>query len=122
MLRLKYISLETEMQTLKKQNMELTTENRSVLQKIESMKYEHKQQLDQIERESEKRYETLGQTYRGQIEELKGKVKKAISKERKRGDTYKEHAMEAQRRGKALTGAALAVAAGEGPATMIETM
>lgn len=121
-LRLKHISLETEVQTLKKQNMELSTENKSVVQKIESMKFEHKQQLDTLERESEKRYESLGQTYRSQIEELKGKVKKAISKERKRGDTYKEHAMEAQRRGKALTGAALAVAAREGSPSMIETI
>lgn len=77
---------------------------------MEKLKASHEKHIEAIQREDEQRYEDLGKTYRSKLEDMKSKVKKAVHRERKRGDNYKDHALVAQRREKALTGAALAAA------------
>ena len=80
----------------------------------EQMQRTHEKHLDTVQREDEQRFEELGKTYRHKLEDMKGKVKKAVHRERKRGDAYKDHALIAQKREKALTGAALAAASSSG--------
>lgn len=77
---------------------------------MEQLKVSHEKHLESVQREDEQRYEELGKAYRHKLEDMKGKVKKAVHRERKRGDAYKDHALIAQKREKALTGAALAAA------------
>lgn len=86
---------------------------RTLDEKNRALQLDFNRQMDSLQAESEQRYEDLGKTYRAKLEEMKSKVKKAVSKERKRGDAYKEHALTAHRKGKALTGAALALASGD---------
>lgn len=77
---------------------------------LEQLQRSHEKQLENVQREDEQRFEELGKTYRHKLEDMKGRVKKAVHRERKRGDAYKDHALIAQKREKALTGAALAAA------------
>jgi chromosome segregation ATPase len=86
---------------------------KSLDEKNRSLQLDFDRQMDTLQAESEKRYEELGRTYRVKLEDMKNKVKKTVSRERKRGDAYKEHALSAHRKGKALTGAALALAGGD---------
>ena len=87
---------------------------------MEKLKISHEKTLETIQREDEQRYEELGKTYRHKLEDMKSKVKKAVHRERKRGDAYKDHALIAQKREKALTGAALAAASSSGRETHSE--
>ena len=86
-------------------------ELKSTIQKINAA---HEKQIESIQLEDENRYEELGKTYRQKLEHMKHKVKKAVHKERKRGDAYKDHALLAQKREKALQGAAMAAATSSG--------
>jgi hypothetical protein len=89
---------------------------------MEKLTISHEKTLETIQREDEQRYEELGKTYRYKLEDMKSKVKKAVHRERKRGDAYKDHALIAQKREKALTGAALAAASSSGRESHSEQM
>ena len=56
--------------------------------------------------------EGLKREYRERLEGLKAKCKQVVTKEKKRAEAYKERAMEAHRREKALSEATLVGATG----------
>jgi chromosome segregation ATPase len=112
-LKLQIQSLNDEIIALKSHIEKSKEEIRHLHDEQNVLNSKHEAALAAFSAESERKYENLGQTYRSQLEESKKKLMKVVMKERKRGDTYKDHAIEAHRRSKALTGAAMAVAAGE---------
>ena len=108
-------TLESEIKELEHQYLSLRSELKVAEEGVHKRKGECDLLLESLHREEGRRFEELGQTYRSKLEEMKNKARRAIEKERKRGDAYKELALVAQRKGKSLTGAALALAAsGEG--------
>ena len=113
LLKVRISTLETEHHNMESK---MTTSReliRSVEESKKKMQAEFDRQMENIQLEGERRYEELGRIYRSKLEDMKAKVKKAVHRERKRGDAYKDHALTAHRKGKALTGAALAMAGGD---------
>jgi chromosome segregation ATPase len=109
-LKIRMKTLEAERNAVAKKLLHSQHQVEDMQENLEKLKVSHEKSLDSMQREDEQRYEELGKTYRHKLEDMKSKVKKAVHRERKRGDAYKDHALIAQRWEKALTGAALAAA------------
>jgi len=113
LLKSKINTLESEIHTIEKKYVATREKLRSAEESREKLRIECERQVECVQQEGERRYEELGRTYRAKLEDMKNKVKKAVHKERKRGDAYKDHALTAHRKGKALSNAALAMATGD---------
>lgn len=112
LMKLRLKSIESEKNAAEKKISKIQHELNDAHENLENMKVAHEKTLESIQREDEQKYEELGKAYRQKLSEMKSKVKKAVNRERKRGDAYKDHALIAHKREKALSGAALAAAGG----------
>lgn len=113
LLKVQIGTLESELKAMKIRMDDSKEESKHLKEMNRQMESKSAEVVDNIKRETEKKYEELGHVYRLKLEESKKKLLKAVVKERKRGDSYKDHALEAHRRSKALTTAAMAVASGD---------
>lgn len=80
----------------------------------EEAKREQEIRWAEMQEEVKKKYQALETVYRDKLEQTVKSVRSSLAKERKRGDAYKEKALEAHRRNKAISGA-MAAAVKESP-------
>lgn len=90
----------------------LRAEARTTQSKLDKDVHDHEGLVKAMQEELRSRMERLEREYRERLEGLKAKCKQAVTKEKKRAEAYKERAMEAHRREKALSEATLMAATG----------
>ena len=117
--RVKLSNIEAELLLANKRCQEMDTENKALRESTEQLRQSHASQWETLQREVQQRYEALGNACKEKIKAARLQLKTSVAKERKRGDMYKEKAMEAARRGRTLTGA-VAAAVGDYPTLLAE--
>ena len=79
--------------------------------KLEASQAEQTALVEAMQKESQIRLQVIEQTFVSKVEKVKENSRQLMEKERRRAESYKNKATEAQKRGKALSDTALAAAA-----------
>ena len=113
----KIADLERKLQEAREREIRASADLKAAEELLSHKEKEHMLSIETLHREAHNRYEQLGKEYKEQLDILKSQSQKALIKERKRSEGYKEKALEAHQRGKLLSAV---VAAGGGSTLQVE--
>lgn len=102
-MRTKVAELEKRLQDSREREIKATADQRATEDLLSHKEKEFAANLDSMQREAHSRYEQLGREYKEQLDQVKASAQRAVAKERKRSEGYKEKALEAHQRGKLLS-------------------
>ena len=117
--RTRAVKLEKECSISERRIIELEAEIKSLRSTEDVLRKQHELQWQELQAEVQQRYEDLGKAYREKLQRLRSRLKATVMKERQRGDLYRDKALEAHRRGRALSGA-VAAAVGDYPTLLAD--
>jgi hypothetical protein len=112
-MKTKITDLEHKLQDAREKEIKASADLRATEELLSHKEKEFSMNLETMQRQAHSKYEELGKEFKDQLDQMKVQAQRAIIKERKRSETYKEKALEAHQRGKLLSAV---VAAGGGPA------
>ena len=99
----KIADLEKKLQEAREREIRAAADLKAAEEMLSHKEKEHMLSIETLHREAHSRYEQLGKEYKEQLDTLKSQSQKALSRERKRSEGYKEKALEAHQRGKLLS-------------------
>ena len=102
-MKMKIADLEKVVQDAREKEIKMSSDLRSAEEMLAHKEKEFSLSMETMQREAHSRYEQLGKEYKEQLGSMKLLAQRAVLKERKRAEAYKEKALEAHQRGKLLS-------------------
>ena len=102
-MKMKIADLEKVVQDAREKEIKMSSDLRSAEEMLAHKEKEFSLSMETMQREAHSRYEQLGKEYKEQLGSMKLLAQRAVHKERKRAEAYKEKALEAHQRGKLLS-------------------